>query len=242
MDISSIATWKSSNASILKVSVNGEYGCASLTGVKVGKANVTCVYNGVASQAYAVTVADVTRLTMSKEMNVYTGSILNYISAEATLADGSTIYVNGPEAIWTTSNPKIAIVCSDTDVRSSNYRTLVYGVALGTANITCRFGNKSATCKVTVVNPPTVKSIVLSPSELVVPQEIEQSYRVDARALMSDGSYTHLEHGPDWISDNPAVASVDEFGQVTGLKRGTANITYEYDGVKSSNSCAVTVQ
>jgi uncharacterized protein YjdB len=47
--------------------------------------------------------------------------------------------------------------------------------------------------------------------------------------------------GATYVSDNPAVATVDKHGIVTGVSAGTANITATYPGSAPSTALAVTV-
>lgn len=224
VNISSVATWKSSNTGIVKVSVNSD-GYASVQGVSAGTAGITCTYNGVTSKAYAVTVVDIDELTMVDSLTVYPGSAAA-IYATAILKDGSSIEI-WYDGIWTTSDPSKAIV----------YDNTVYGLALGEATVKCTFGGLTASCKVSVVNPPTVESITLVPTELTIAEG--DGAVIEAYATLSDETTIPITDVAEWASDNTEIAIVDKGGEVIGVTAGTATITCEYEG--QTATCAVTV-
>ena len=51
----------------------------------------------------------------------------------------------------------------------------------------------------------------------------------------------NVTKGTTYVSDNPAVATVDKNGIVQGVSAGTANITASYPGSATSTALAVTV-
>jgi hypothetical protein len=61
-----------------------------------------------------------------------------------------------------------------------------------------------------------------------------ESVKLTAKGQYSDGSQSDLRSGVEWLSSDTAVAVVDEDGEVTGLKPGTASIIAKIGGVESS--------
>ena len=77
-------------------------------------------------------------------------------------------------------------------------------------------------------------SIVAEKNELNVNEELELSLRIVPGNASTEG----LEI--IWTSSDEKVATVDQNGKVTALKKGVANITVEIDGIKSTIGIKVT--
>lgn len=81
-----------------------------------------------------------------------------------------------------------------------------------------------------------VESITLSHTSLTLDQE--QQVHLEAYVKPDDAYYREVK----WTSDNPNIASVDEWGNVTGMGEGTANISATaIDGSGVKAACQVTV-
>jgi hypothetical protein len=61
-----------------------------------------------------------------------------------------------------------------------------------------------------------------------------ETVKLSLKGQYSDGSQSDLRSGVEWLSSDTAVAVVDEHGEVTGLKAGTAKIIAKVGGVESS--------
>lgn len=122
---------------------------------------------------------------------------------QATLIRGQAIQLKLTGAkgkvIWSSSNPKAAVV---------NASGKVTAKAKGTAVIRAKFRNKSYTCKIQV-ETPTISKTSLS--------------------LYTNGSYTLKMSGTrqkvSWQSSKPSVATVNSKGIITAKKTGTVMIT-----------------
>ncbi len=121
---------------------------------------------------------------------------------------------------WTSSNTSVATV-SEGKVRS---------IAGGTATITAKAGDKSATCAVTVIVP--VSGITLSQTSL----SLEVAKTITLTATVKPDNAT--DKTVTWTSSNTSVATVSN-GTVTAVAAGTATITAKA-GDKSA-TCVVTV-
>ena len=127
---------------------------------------------------------------------------------------------------WSSTNTSVATV--DASGR-------VTAIKEGTATITAKAGDKSATCSVTVSkNVVAVTSIALNKTSLSL-KEGESETLV---ATVSPDNAT--DKTVTWSSTNTSVATVDASGRVTAIKEGTATITAKA-GDKSA-TCAVTVK
>ncbi len=126
---------------------------------------------------------------------------------------------------WKSSNTDVATI-SDTGV--------VTAKGVGTTTIRLTVGNVSASCKVTVVQPVT--SIYLNKSSLSL--EGGQTYQLTASVNPSEAFDKTIK----WSSSDDTIATVDENGLVTALKKGTATITVAaQDGSGITRTCTVTV-
>ena len=123
---------------------------------------------------------------------------------------------------------------SDTAVVTVSDAGLVKAVGVGTATIKVSVGKASASCKVTVLQPVT--SISLNRSSLTM--EATDTFQLQASVYPSNAADQRVQ----WTSSDPTVASVDENGLVTALKKGTATVTAAaLDGSGVTRTCQVTV-
>ena len=205
--------WSSSDTKVATVE-NGKVkavaeGTATIT-AKAGDKSATC------SVAVSKNIIDVTSVTLDKS------SLELLKGAEATLSatvkpDDAT----NKTVTWTTSNEAVATV--------ENGK--VKAVGGGSATITAKAGDKSASCTVRVTVP--VASVSLDKVTLDIMEG--ESAQLTATVNPSDAT----DKTVTWGSDKPAVATVDNTGRVKAVAEGTAIITVKA-GDKSA-SCTVTV-
>ena len=124
---------------------------------------------------------------------------------------------------------------TDTDVVTVTETGVIKAVGTGTATIKLTVGNVSASCLITVLQPVT--SISLDRSSISL--DSADNYQLSAYIYPSTASNKDVV----WESSDPSVATVDDNGMVTALKKGTAKITVKaMDGSNVSASCTVTVK
>ena len=123
---------------------------------------------------------------------------------------------------WTSSNPEIAIVDETGKVTT---------IKAGSATITAKAGEKTASCKVTVCIPVT--SVELNKTTL--------NMKVgDTETLVATVKPDNVtDKTVTWTSSDPEIATVDEVGKVTAVKDGDVTITAKA-GEKTA-TCSVTV-
>lgn len=212
-------TWSSSNTSVAKVSSKGV-----VTGVKAGTAVITVkTKEGSYKAECTVTVKQhVTDITLNKtDISIARGT-------ESQLT--ATIKpVNATEKGFTfsSSNEKVATVTE---------QGLIKAVSCGEAVITVKSkeNNKTATCKVTVVEP--VKDMQISHSKVTIYKG--KSHNLTFTVLPENATVKTAT----FASDNEKVAKVSSKGIITAVGKGTANITVTADGNKDIvKTCVVTV-
>ena len=129
------------------------------------------------------------------------------------------------EVTWKSSNTSVATV-SDAGV--------VTAQGLGDAVIQVNVGSVSASCKVTVLQPVT--SIYLNESSHSM--EAADVYTLIASIFPYDANDKSIS----WSSSDESIATVDDNGKVTALRKGTVTITASSkDGSNVSRSCTITV-
>ena len=144
------------------------------------------------------------------------------LTATVTPEEGTSKYFH-----WSTSDKSIATVDNFGLVEAFN-------PGKATITVVTDDGTKKATCVVTV-KPTPVSSVSVAPTETTV----YETESVTLTATVAPEKATNKD--VTWSSDNTEVATVDKDGKVTGVSKGTANITVTtVDGGKTA-TCKVTV-
>ena len=211
-------TWSSSNTAVATVDANGK-----VTAVKEGSATITA-RAGEKSATCSVTVA--------KKVVAVTSVSLDKTSLSLTEGDSATLTATvkpdnatNKTVTWSSSNTSVATVDANGKVTA---------VKEGSATITAKAGEKSATCSVTVAKKVVaVTSVSLNKTSL----SLTEGDTATLTATVKPDNATNKT--VTWSSSNTAVATVDASGKVTAVKEGSATITAKA-GDKTA-TCAVTV-
>ena len=211
-------TWKSDKPEIVEVDSNG-----NVTAKAAGTATITATADGKsASCKVTVNGQPATVPVQSVELNQTTLELKagNTATLTATVNPESA---TDKTVTWTSDKPEIAAVEGGT----------VTAKVAGTAIITAKAGDKTATCTVTVTKADVaVESVTLDKNSL----ELKAGNNATLTATVSPEGATNKD--VTWTSDNPEVATV-EGGTVTAKAAGTAIITAKA-GDKTA-TCTVTV-
>ena len=128
-------------------------------------------------------------------------------------------------AKWKSSDTSIVTVADDGTVKA---------VGVGTATVSFFAGNEKASCKVTVLQPVT--SIRFTKSSVSLDGGDTMQLTINIRP--DDAANKDIV----WSSSDESVATVDQSGLVTALKKGTATITViAQDGSDCKATCTVAV-
>ena len=210
-------SWKSSDASVTTVDNNGK-----VTAVKAGSATITVTTTD-GSKTATCTV------TVTANSVAVTGITID--KTEISKVAGETEKLSATVAPDNATDKKVTWTTSDANVATVDESGNVTAVAAGSATITAKAGDKTATCSVTV----TAKEIVLN--EIVVDpatKEVKEGEKFELTVkFLPEGA----EAKPvSWRSTNPEVATV-EGGTVTPLKAGKTKIFARVDGTEIEASC-----
>ena len=196
-------TWKSSNAKVATVDANGV-----VKALKKGTVTITATANDGSGVSASATVVVMNTLPKSvsidkKKASLEVGDTLKLkATVKPTDADDRSV-------TWTSSNPAVAKVSK---------KGKVTAVSVGTAKITATTANgKTAVCKITV-KPTKVTKITIKGKDTM---RVGKTQMLKAKIAPSNATDKTVK----WKSSNPAVATVDENGLVTAIKKGKVTIT-----------------
>ena len=212
-------TWTSSNTAIATVSGG------NVTAVKEGSASITAACGGKTASC-AVTVNKKTIPVSSVTLNKTSLTLVEGESFKLT-ATVSPSDATDPTVTWSSSDPSVATVSGGE----------VTAVKPGSATVTAKSGDKSATCAVTVEQKIVpVSSVTLSePSRSVYEGRI---FTLTATVLPETATNKQVT----WSSSNSGVATVDADGTVKARKAGKATIKVTTQDGKKTADCSLTVK
>ena len=217
-------TFTSSDEAIATVDEEG-----NITAVAPGTATITVTT--VDGEKTATCEVTVTPKVVPVEGIAFTKDQVSVIEGEKVLLYVSFTPKNA-------SDKRVTWASSDTGVATVDSKGNVTGVKPGTAIITVKTtdGGKTATCEVTVTKKPTpVSGVTINRTSLTL--TIGGSAILAATVSPEDATNKKVT----WSSSNEAVAKVDQNGEVTGVKTGTATITVTTEDGGKTATCDVTV-
>jgi uncharacterized protein YjdB len=171
------------------------------------------------NKLYFAGFVDVTGVTLDKETATLTAAGAT-VELVATVAPDNAL---DKTVVWSTSNAEVATV---------DENGVVTAVANGTATITAKAGEFSATCEVTVAVAVTGVTLDKETATLTAAGATVELVATVAPETAADKTVV-------WSTSNAEVATVDENGVVTAVANGTATITATAGGF--SATCEVTV-
>jgi uncharacterized protein YjdB len=204
-------TWASSNSAVATVDVTGV-----ITGVASGTTTISASAEGKnATAELTVIPPPVHSVAVTLERStVPQGSST---SASAVLRDDLGVTLGGRAVTWSSANPLIATVSA---------AGAVAAVGVGTTIITATSEGRSGSASITVLPVPVAAVQVTLTQSSLVPGGTTQ-----AQAITRDAAGAVLTgRAVQWSSSNPAVATVNDAGQVAGVAVGNATITATSEG------------
>ncbi len=203
------------------------------TGDNTGTGGTPGFNGGVSGGGGGTPTVSVTNITLDK--------------TEITLTEGETQQLTATVSPSNATNKTVTWTSSDENVATVNEEGLVTAVKAGTATITAKAGEKTATCTVTVnekvveEEPKPEEPTVVPVTEITLNQstldlEVEETATLTATVSPEDAT----DKAVTWTSSDENVATVNEEGLVTAVKAGTATITAKAGEVTAT--CTVTVK
>lgn len=199
-DVTSLATWTSSNQSIAYASKG------KITAVAAGEADITATYGG-ASTTIHVEIGVTKKLVLSKTtVSLKKGGTAS-ITATAYYTDGTTEDVTS-QVTWNSENEEVAYASKGT----------ITAYASGETTLTATYGGKSASVDVEV---DTASSLKVSSSSLDLQED--DSEQLTLTVTYSDGTTEDVTDSATWTSTDTSVATVSK-GLVQAVGNGNTTI------------------
>ena len=254
LDVTSTASWTSSDANVAVLSVagggrgggpgpvGGLVGGGTATGVGIGSATVTAQYTtdtgAILSDTATLTVTDPPILSLELSPttpSVYLSSNPNQqFTATVIYTDYTTRTVTA-SATWSSSAPTVAVIgtAGGTAGRAT-------GLVAGTSTITASYAGFSASTVLTV-GDRKVTSLQVTPTNPTTYLGLNQAFV--ATAIYDTGSPGAVTGAATWTTSDDTVASVGTSGGSAGLaspiKKGTTTIKATYQGVSGTSVLTV---
>ncbi len=216
-----LATWTSSNPSIVSINVNGAQGLAM--GLAPGVSTITATSNGVSSSAVlTVTGATLTSINVTPMNPTIPLGTVQQFTATGTFSDNTMQDITGT-VVWSSSPATVA---------SITVSGVATGKDLGTVTITATSGaiNNSV---VATVNAADLSSIAVLPATPTIAQNTTEQF--SAIGTFNDGSTPNLTAQVVCSSSNTAAAPIGSAtGLAKGMSPGTTTISATLGGITGS--------
>jgi hypothetical protein len=252
-DVTSTATWTSSDANVAVLSVagggrgggpgpgGGLVGGGTATGIGIGSATVTAQYTTdtgtILSDTATLTVTDPPILSLEltpTTPTVYLTSPNLQFTATVIYTDYTTRNVTAT-ATWSSSAPTIAVIGA-----SGGTAGRATGLAVGTSTITASYSGFPASTLLTV-EERKVTSLQVTPTNPTTYLGLNQAFV--ATALYDNGTTGTVTGAATWTTSDDTVATVGvsggSAGQATPIKAGTTTIKATYQGVSGTSVLTV---
>lgn len=219
-DLTALATWSSSDATIATVS--GE----TAAGVKPGQAVITAAYGGLSGDAVLTVDPPVLQsVAVAPASASVAAGLTAAFAATGIYSDGSTQDVT-LLAAWSSSDVSVATVSTG----------LATGKVPGQVAIDALYDGQLGTASLQVT-APVLQSVAVSPGAASIAKGLTQAFT--ASGSYSDGSTQDLTSSATWSSSDTAVATVSS-GVATGTGTGTATISAASGGQSGQATLTVT--
>lgn len=238
-DLTVLATWMSSDATVATMSPNGPFGglATANSNNNANTAQITAQYTDpnysgniqTSSASLSVGPPTLVSITVSPSNPTLVAGTTQQFTATGQYDDGSTADLTA-SASWSSDTQSVATVATT---------GLVTAVSPGGANISATDLGTSITgsAAVTVISAQ-VTSIDVSPPNATLNVGMQQQYT--ATGHYSDQSTHDITAVATWGSSMSAFASINPGGLATADKAGTTSISAQFNGV-TSNSATLNV-
>jgi len=228
-NLTSSATWSSSNAAAATVSASG-----MATSKAQGSATITAIYSSVSGSAtLTVNTAALASLGVSPASASLALGTSVQLAATGTYSDGSTQNLTA-SVQWTSGNP------SEVAINANGTFGLAMATGIGSSTVTAASGSISSSATVTVTSA-ALTSISISPLTASIAPGTTMQFV--ATGTFSDGSTQNITSSVQWTSANPAAASINANGVpglAMGIAAGNSAITAASGSISSGATLTVT--
>jgi hypothetical protein len=225
-DLTSSATWKSSNAKVAAINPEG----LATAVVKKGTATITASFEGKrGSTKLTVAPRALVSITVTPDATSLAKGTTKQFIATGNFSDKTTKDLTASSK-WSSSDTKVAAI------NPAGLATA--GAKLGTTTVTASFGGKRGSATLTVA--PVLVSITVTPAHASILQMTTQQFT--ATGTFDDSSSRDLTSEATWTSEGPSVAPINATGMATGIGVGASTISATYGGKSGSVNLMVLVR
>jgi uncharacterized protein YjdB len=229
-DISSTATWNSSNTTAASIDAAG-----IATGLAVGTTNITASTSGMNGTVTSpVSVLTVTATLVSIDAEPATVSVplgnAQAFTAVGHFSDNSAQDLT-TAVQWASSRPSIATIDAN---------GMATTMAEGSTNVTASYGTVVSNTAALTVTAPVVKAVAVTPANPSIGVGGHQAFT--ATGTLTDNSTKDITSTAQWASSDPTIATITNPGGVaTGVAAGSTKITATDPDTNVSGSTKLTV-
>ncbi|MGB9470095.1 MAG: Ig-like domain-containing protein, partial [Candidatus Acidiferrum sp.] len=242
-DITSTATWASSNTAAATIAAGGMATAADPTTSTT--TNITAALNGITSAPFGLTVVNA---APTLQTIVITGTQGSTTPATASIANGTSVqlYATGVYSNNSTQDLTTQVSWSSTSdatvSNTSGSQGLVTASTVGSATVTATLGAVNGNTLVSIT-PAVLASIAINPTTVTSwPQGTTQQFT--AAGTFTDGSTQNVTTTVTWSVSSTAatiVASGATGGLATGVSQGPVIISASAPGVATASTQTLTV-
>ena len=206
-DLTAIVTWDQTDAKVASVSSRG-----TVMPVAAGQTTIRAKYGSMSASAQVqVLAASLTSLSISPSTAALPLGKGTQLIATGTFSDNSTHDVSG-SVIWSSSNPTVAAVAQDGQLRSN---------AVGTATVSAAQGKIAISTNVTITDAALAAIAISADSTMLA---IGRKAQLKARGTFTDGTSREITNAATWSSSSPNVVAISPGGIAQAKRVGNVNV------------------
>src|SRR5271165_893987 len=222
-DVTTIVIWDVTGANVATVSSRG-----TVTPDAVGQTTIRAKYGSVSASAQvSVLAASLTSLSISPSTATLPLGIGTQLIATGTFSDNSTHDVSS-SVIWSSSNPTVAAVTQDGQLKSN---------AVGAATVSAAQGKIACSANVTVSDAALTAIAVSTDSTMLA---IGHQAQLKAQGTFTDGTSREITNTVTWSSSSPNVVAISPGGVAQAKGVGTANVIAALGAVSGAQALTAT--
>lgn len=228
-DVTAIVIWDVTSAKVATVSSRG-----TVTPVAVGQTTIRARYGSMSASAQVSVLAaslispvSLISLSISPSTATLPLGIQARLIATGTFSDSSTRDVSS-SVIWSSSNPTVATVAQDGQLKSN---------AVGAATVSAAQGKIACSANVTV-SDAALTAIAVSADSMIL--AIGRKDQLKAQGTFTDGTSREITNTVTWSSSSPSVVVISPGGVAQAKGVGTANVIAALGSVSGGQALTAT--
>jgi|HubBroStandDraft_6_1064221.scaffolds.fasta_scaffold03625_12 hypothetical protein len=222
-DLTALVSWESSGANVATVSSRG-----TVTPLAVGQTIIRAKYGSVAASVQVnVLAAKLISLSISPSTTTLPLGKGTQLIATGRFTDNSSHDISG-SVTWTSSNPTVAAVAQDGQLKSN---------AVGAATVSAIQGTIASSANVTI-SDAALAAIVIGTDSTVL--AVGRKAQLKAQGTFTDGTSREITNAVTWSSSSPNVVAISPGGVAQAKAVGTASVSAALGPVSSAQALTAT--